>query len=53
MIRESCTVSRSQSGRMHCCETRYMICSGCPPEVAFEIAQAASFFTSKSACASS
>ena len=53
MIRESCTVSRSQSGRMHRCETRYMICSSVP-EVAFEIAQAASFCTSgKSAFASS
>ena len=52
-IRESFTASRSQSGWMHCCETRHMICSGVPPEEAFKIAEAASFFTSKEACASS
>jgi len=36
-----------------CCDTRYWICSAVPPEVAFEIAQAASFLISKSAVASS
>mmetsp|Transcript_14385 Transcript_14385/g.35664 ORF Transcript_14385/g.35664 Transcript_14385/m.35664 type:complete len:234 (+) Transcript_14385:196-897(+) len=50
--RGSLHVSRSHSGLMHPCETRYLICSGEPPEVAFEIDHAASFLMSNSAVAS-
>mmetsp|Transcript_5160 Transcript_5160/g.11211 ORF Transcript_5160/g.11211 Transcript_5160/m.11211 type:complete len:420 (-) Transcript_5160:345-1604(-) len=50
--RGSLHVSRSQSGLMQPCWTRYLICSGEPPEVAFEIDHAASFRMSNSAVAS-
>lgn len=42
MIFASCTSSKSERGGMHPSFTRYLICSGLPPLVAFEIAHAAS-----------
>ena len=51
--RASLHVSRSHSGLMHPCCTRYLICSGEPPDVAFEIDHAASFLMSNSAVARS
>mmetsp|Transcript_9395 Transcript_9395/g.32692 ORF Transcript_9395/g.32692 Transcript_9395/m.32692 type:complete len:213 (+) Transcript_9395:258-896(+) len=51
-IRGSGHVSRSHSGLMHDCDTRYLICWCVPPEVAFEMAHAASFLMSNSAVSS-
>mmetsp|Transcript_45701 Transcript_45701/g.148557 ORF Transcript_45701/g.148557 Transcript_45701/m.148557 type:complete len:377 (-) Transcript_45701:232-1362(-) len=51
--RGSLQMSRSQSGLMHPCVTRYLICSVEPPLVALEMDQAASFLMSNSAVASS
>mmetsp|Transcript_18952 Transcript_18952/g.56300 ORF Transcript_18952/g.56300 Transcript_18952/m.56300 type:complete len:228 (+) Transcript_18952:277-960(+) len=49
MIFTSATESSSQSGGMHTCDTRNLICCGVPPDVALEMAQAASFRMSNSA----
>ena len=45
----SLTVRRSQSGRMQPCWTRNLICCGEPPDVALEMAHAASLRMSNSA----
>merc|ERR1719271_228921 len=49
MILTSATLNNSQSGGMQACDTRNLICSGVPPDVAFEMAHAASFLMSNSA----
>ena len=51
-IRASEQTIRSHSGLMHPCSTRYLICWCVPPDVALEMAHAASFLMSNSACAS-
>ena len=52
-IRGSWNCRRSHSGLMQPCVTRYLICAGVPPDVAFEMAHAASFLMSNSAVCSS
>ena len=49
MILTSATLSSSHRGGMQAWETRNLICSGVPPDVAFEMAHAASFLMSNSA----
>merc|ERR1719353_245920 len=49
MILTSATDNSSQRGGMQACDTRNLICSGVPPDVAFEMAHAASFLMSNSA----
>mmetsp|Transcript_14788 Transcript_14788/g.59211 ORF Transcript_14788/g.59211 Transcript_14788/m.59211 type:complete len:230 (+) Transcript_14788:227-916(+) len=49
MILTSATERSSQSGGMHAWDTRNLICCGVPPDVAFEIAHAASLRMSNSA----
>ncbi len=51
MIRASEQVNRSQRGLIHPWFTKYRICSGVPPEVALDMAHAASFLISNSAFA--
>ena len=52
MILASCTDSRSHKGVMQPWLTRYLICSGEPPDVALDTAHAASLRMSNSALAS-
>merc|ERR1719201_681036 len=49
MILTSATLSSSHKGGMQACDTRNLICSGVPPDVALLMAHAASFLMSNSA----